>query len=52
MLEGQVAALSSQAVSPEEALTILKALPDSPLYCHVAAVTSFIRISNSPSFLR
>ena len=33
MLEGQVAALSSQAVSPEEALAILKALPDSPLYC-------------------
>lgn len=33
MLEGQVAALSSQAVSPEEALTILEALPESPLYC-------------------
>lgn len=33
MLEGQVAALSSQAISAEQALDILKKLPDSPLYC-------------------
>ncbi|MGC6456404.1 MAG: hypothetical protein ACON39_04075 [Coraliomargaritaceae bacterium] len=33
MLEGQVAALSSQAITPEETLTILEALPESPLYC-------------------
>ena len=33
MLEGQVAALSSQAISPDETLTIFEALPKSPLYC-------------------
>lgn len=33
MLEGQVAALSSKGISQEEALAILKALPQSPLYC-------------------
>ncbi|MGB0344835.1 MAG: hypothetical protein ACPGGJ_05500, partial [Coraliomargarita sp.] len=33
MLEGQVAALSSQAISTEDALAVLQALPDSTLHC-------------------
>ena len=51
MLEGQVAVLSSKAISPKQACSLLKALRESPLYCEKR--NSYILYSDKklPSFL-